>query len=90
MSAVELTVRQGLARLVPTSLRWRVAYWLDRRRDVCWADLVDYAMWDRERRADDPEGERTLRPILDEAAARCRAQDGCYCGKYVAGKRRHR
>lgn len=86
----ELTMRQRLARLVPSRWRWNIAHWIDKRRDVCWADLVTWILWDAEKRQDDPEGEPTLRPLLQERAAYCRSLDGCYCGKYVAGERQTR
>ena len=93
MVSADVTVRQRMAALVPTRLRWWLAYRIDNgRRDVCWSDLVDYALWDKEHRTDDPEGEPTLKAILDGKAARCKSDPtgGCYCGKYVLGARREK
>jgi len=57
---------------LPKWLKWRIAYWLDRRReDICWGELVSWALGDR--------------GFCDVFIQRCRANNlgtpWAYCGK---------
>lgn len=60
---------------IPTRLRWKIAYPLNRLRSQCWADLVSWAL-------NHNSDMSPLRPRGRECRADALESGACYCGKF--------